>query len=313
MANAHIEWVHLKTGDRQLLGAGVPGARVPVASGNVWNGIRLQRMSGPSGEIPEGFLPKHLIAVVKRPVVNEGYWAEAIPRPWTPQRIEPGMMRVFPARRPYAVRWKPVENVMADNVMIEIAPEMLQSVACTHAPGRTELRPSLAQDPFILQAAMCLENDLRASSPAGSVYGETVGAALAAHLVRWHSDGAPRSLDSGRLPGGLLQCVLEFVDNNLETNLSLQDLADRVHLDVYTFARSFKEAVGLPPHRYIISRRIARAKKLLAQRQLSIAEIALRCGFASQSNFATVFHRVVKATPCAYRGFSRSELTKDPG
>ncbi len=65
--------------------------------------------------------------------------------------------------------------------------------------------------------------------------------------------------------------------------------------------RSFKSWTGLPPHRYILRRRIERAKLLLGDTTLNIADVALRCGFGDQSAFTTTFRRLTAQTPSAYR------------
>ena len=75
-------------------------------------------------------------------------------------------------------------------------------------------------------------------------------------------------------------------------------MAAVAHLSAYHFARQFKAATGLPPHRYVIARRVERAKQLLhAGTDLSLAEVALRAGFSDQSQFCQHFKRLVGVTP----------------
>ena len=75
-------------------------------------------------------------------------------------------------------------------------------------------------------------------------------------------------------------------------------MAALVGLSVYHFARQFRTATGLPPHQYVIARRVERAKEFLQQdRDLSLAEIAASCGFSDQSQFSHHFKRIVGVTP----------------
>ena len=74
----------------------------------------------------------------------------------------------------------------------------------------------------------------------------------------------------------------------------------------YRFARAFKQSTGIPPHQYLLSQRIERAKKLLALTQLQIADISYHLGFASQSHFTATFRRFTKVTPKAYRNLGAS-------
>jgi AraC-like DNA-binding protein len=68
------------------------------------------------------------------------------------------------------------------------------------------------------------------------------------------------------------------------------------------FARQFKRATGLPPHQYVIMRRVERARQLLqAGTDLSLAEVALHAGFSDQSQFTHHFMRVVGVTPGQFR------------
>jgi AraC-like DNA-binding protein len=67
------------------------------------------------------------------------------------------------------------------------------------------------------------------------------------------------------------------------------------------FARAFRQSTGVPPHRWLIEKRIERAKALLLGGGLSLAEIALACGFADQSHFTAAFRRGTGITPGAYR------------
>jgi AraC family transcriptional regulator len=79
------------------------------------------------------------------------------------------------------------------------------------------------------------------------------------------------------------------------------------HLSPYYFARQFKAATGLPPHQYVISRRIERAQFLLrTNRELSLAEAADRAGFADQSHFCLHFKRIVGVTPGQFRISART-------
>ena len=74
----------------------------------------------------------------------------------------------------------------------------------------------------------------------------------------------------------------------------------------YHFARRFKVATGLPPHQYLIVRRVERAKQLLQQdRDFSLAEIAARAGFSDQSQFSQHFKRAVGVTPGQFRTSAR--------
>jgi AraC family transcriptional regulator len=88
----------------------------------------------------------------------------------------------------------------------------------------------------------------------------------------------------------------------MEAGISLDDLAAEAGYSRFHFAHAFSEAMGLPPHRYLTLRRIERAKDLLRDTDLPLAEIALMVGFSSQSHFTHRFRTVVGETPRGFRG-----------
>ena len=283
--------LEVATGDRRPLRR---RTGLQLSSGNRWNGIRLERLCGGPGEFSERYLLKHVVYLhLTPPMSSEWRWPD---EGWKRVRINTGGIHIVPARIPHAGRW----YSYAENLLVEIAPELLAAAAPRQA--RLELRPFLAvEDPWIAQSILALEDDVRCGSPAGPLYGETMGAALAAHLARRYADVRQEPAHCAGLSSRVLSQVLQFIGDNLDTNLSLQSLADLSRLDPFLFLRRFKQSVGLAPHQYILHQRIERAKALLGDSELPITEIALRVGFASQSHFATAFRRIAKVSPRAYR------------
>ena len=92
--------------------------------------------------------------------------------------------------------------------------------------------------------------------------------------------------------------MVEYIEEHLDAGPTLAQMAAAVGLNPYHFARQFKAATGLPPHQYVIARRVERAKELLqAGTDVSLAEVALRAGFSDQSQFSHHFKRLVGVTP----------------
>jgi AraC family transcriptional regulator len=133
-------------------------------------------------------------------------------------------------------------------------------------------------------------------------YVEALGIALAHELARMNDGGAALAEDlRGGLPGWQQKKLTQYIEEHLAEEVSLASLAGLVQLSPYHFARAFKQSFGVPPHRYLTDRRIERAKSLLAQRQLSVTEIALDVGFSETSSFTAAFRKSTGETPTDYR------------
>ena len=117
----------------------------------------------------------------------------------------------------------------------------------------------------------------------------------------------------GTLPSWRLRRVTEYIQQNLDKDLTLAELAALVCMSRYHFARLFKGSTGVPPHRFVVRQRIARARGVLATSELSIAEISRLVGFRTPSHFTTVFRRVLGITPGAYRTATSHEARRGRG
>jgi AraC family transcriptional regulator len=98
-----------------------------------------------------------------------------------------------------------------------------------------------------------------------------------------------------------LRCVCDFMADHLAEDISLDDLAELTGLTSKHFARAFKQSTGLPPHRFLIVQRIEAAKRRLTDGKISLADVALACGFADQSHFTATFRRIVGVPPAIWR------------
>jgi len=108
-----------------------------------------------------------------------------------------------------------------------------------------------------------------------------------------------------RLKGGLAphlrRQLVDYIENRLAEPLSLGHLAGQCALSEYHFARMFRESFGLPPHQYLLARRLNLARHLLRSSQQPFGDIAMACGFASASHFNKRFRQAMGATPGEYR------------
>ena len=160
------------------------------------------------------------------------------------------------------------------------------------------------RDPLLAEIAYALLSELQAQTSAGRLLAETLASSLAVRLLQHHGSPliseadvvAKEGLDRRRLAR-----VLDYIEANLEGDLSLDHLASIACLSRFHFARAFKAAVGQSPHRYVSSKRLEHAKTLLARGDQSLVDIALALNFSSQANFSRAFRQVTGLTPGQYR------------
>jgi AraC family transcriptional regulator len=161
------------------------------------------------------------------------------------------------------------------------------------------------EDPLLAEMANAVAAELEAQTSAGSLLVEALSSSLAARLVQKHfsasSDRSFRRLTREGLDQRRLFRVLDYVEANLEGDLTIDRMASIACLSRYHFARAFKQAVGQPPHRYVGAKRLERAKALLMQSDRSLVDIALALSFSCQANFTRAFRQVTGQTPGQFR------------
>ena len=187
-----------------------------------------------------------------------------------------------------------------------IKPDLLRSVAmeteCLN-PDKIELLPVLkTYDPQIEQLTKLLFGEMQNNSFGGKLYLESLSQVLIIHLLRHYSVFEPifRQDNKGLAPYKLRQTI-DYIQAYLDRDLSLETMAKQVGVSRSYFAEQFKQAMGISPHQYVIQQRIEKAKRLLKEQTLTIAELALECGFASQSHLNKAFRKYMGTTPKNYR------------
>lgn len=138
--------------------------------------------------------------------------------------------------------------------------------------------------------------------PADSLALSYAGHMLLAHLIgRYSTVGEGGLIARGGLPPRVLRRVEAYIEENLDAPLRISELAEIAGLSEFHFARMFKTSMGEPPHRYVQRLRVERAKRLISETEMDLSEIALACGFGTQSHFSACFRKRTGFTPSAWR------------
>ena len=186
------------------------------------------------------------------------------------------------------------------SLVLRLSPALLRRAAEDLGldPARAGLEPRHHfRDPQIEHIAWALDAERRAGSPSGRLYAESLGLALAAHLL-----GRYPALV--KLPDGLsapqVRRVTAYVEGHLDQDLSLARLAGVAGVSASHLKTLFRRTMGLPVHAYVVQRRVQRAKELLRRGELPASQVALEAGFAHQSHMARWMRRLLGETPAHF-------------
>ncbi|PYU67384.1 MAG: hypothetical protein DMG52_34255 [Acidobacteria bacterium] len=158
-------------------------------------------------------------------------------------------------------------------------------------------------DPLLEQLCIAIARALRDGTVEDGLYTDTLAQMIAVHLARYHcSRSHPLHMTTTKpIPSWKIRRLVDFIEENLDRDLSLGAMAAEVAVSPLYLPRSFKAAVGQSPHQYVIGRRIERAKELLSSGDSPIVDVALAVGFSSQSHLSSWFLRLVGVSPAEYR------------
>jgi AraC family transcriptional regulator len=151
--------------------------------------------------------------------------------------------------------------------------------------------------------------EMQDAQPLSRLRIDALGQDLAIRLLRAHSNFAGmrhRAIARAGAGDWRLRRAIDYLDAHMADDVGLAGLAAEVGLSEGHLAVSFRRATGLPPHRWLMRRRVERAQQLLKESRLSVTEIAHACGFASSQHLATVFKRHLGQTPSEHRLERRS-------
>jgi AraC family transcriptional regulator len=207
----------------------------------------------------------------------------------------------FCTESPGAFRWLSWD-VPLDFLRLEISPEMMADLSGAGNRTPPELGARLGFRDANLEALMkMLRMSVTPSGPS-SLFCQQLGRTLAAYLLeRYCVSQTNRGVAATRLPGKILKEVLLFIDERIAEPIEVKDLARQAGMSRFYFSRLFRNTVGRSPAQYVIDRRMDRAKVLLGNLDISLAEVTRRTGFSSESSFASSFRSRIGSTPSRYR------------
>ncbi|WP_163990967.1 AraC family transcriptional regulator [Pyxidicoccus caerfyrddinensis] len=249
-------------------------------------GLRVDLRTTPPGTVSFEALPDHRLKVHAGAPVRGACRTQRFV-------YTRGDIDIFPAGQSDV--WE--EETANTSLVVRLAPALLRRAAEDMGlnPDHAGLEPRHHfRDSRIEHIAWALESEREEGHPGGLLYTESLGLALAFHLLGRYP--APLAGVRG-LSGPQLKRVTEYIEEHLDRNLSLARLAGITGVSESHFRALFKRSTGLPVHEYVVQRRVERARTLLLRGDLPASQVALEAGFSHQSHMARCMRRVLGVTP----------------
>jgi AraC family transcriptional regulator len=210
--------------------------------------------------------------------------------------IKPGDIDFVPLG--YAATWHDkgagrVANVrLSPTLMRTTAAAMGRSGADIVFPARLSL-----SDAVLRHLTLAVVAELEGGEN-GALFAESMGTAIATHLLRQYAQMAPTPGPRG-LSQRQLSRILNYIEANLALDPSLAEIAAVAGISASHLKTLFKKAQGIPVHQYVIRRRVEYAARLLSRKGARLCDVAQQAGFSDQSHMARCMRRVIGSTPAA--------------
>lgn len=253
-------------------------------------GVAVARVTFAKGTFLAGITEHHMIGVsCSKPIPAE----HMIDGTRLHHHIAPGSVCLCPAEASHST----VFGGPLSGIVLRVSPECLALVTAEYLGRNFDLIEQInGRDGFIAHVAHVLDAEAAEGHPNGILFWNSVADTLLAYLVRNHMPRRP-AVQSGRLARATINRLDCFIRENIGEPLNLDSLAAVAGCTRFQFARRFRTAVGISPHRYVVRRRLECARAMIHARQGSLAEISAATGFSDQSHMTKWIKRVYGATP----------------
>lgn len=195
-------------------------------------------------------------------------------------------------------------DCQAGSFILYMRPGLIASLLESEGKGKgtDALAPIVGRHlPRVAHLMGLIESELRRPSLGSRLMIDGPLRAIAGLLVSDDAMSAAEPADRIYLSPPKLKRVIDFIEANLQESIGLDDLARAAGLSANHFLRVFKLATGETPYHFLRARRLERARQMLADDSMPLAELALECGFANQAHFTAAFSREVGISPGRYR------------
>jgi AraC family transcriptional regulator len=214
--------------------------------------------------------------------------------------VSAGAIGLFlPGERRY-IRWRcnSARRILVDLDIRFLADRGLASDEMLSSRFRQDLE---FRDPELSRLLRAMVGEVANGCPNGRLFAESLSLGLASRLVRSHGSRGAHDRERGRLTSAQLKRLDELIESRLDGAISLAMLSDATGFSAPHLVRLMRTTLQCTPHQYVLQRRVKRALWLLRETDMTIASIAARTGFSSQSHLTSTMGRIDGRTPGAVR------------
>ena len=268
------------------------------SAGTKWNDVVLEQHDFLSIELADVMYKQHVFVInVGHPITCEfkkkGRFRRVLK--------ERDAISFFPSSEPFFLRLKLERDVFGAFIRLGLDPIFVSRIA--EGMGLDSDRIELVEqrretDLALRHIALAWRAGVRTGDAGDRMYAEGLSTGLAVRLLREYGAARPElKRRYGGVPGKKLVRAVEYIQDQLDTDLTISGIAQSVCMSPYHFMRLFKESTGQSPYQYVIEARVRKAKELLATGKLTISEAAHHVGFVDQSHLTRHFKRVFGMPP----------------
>jgi AraC family transcriptional regulator len=282
----------------ELLAGNAPYRIVLSSVGTKWIDVAVEQHEFSSIELADTMFKRHAIAINIGQAVTWEFKKQGRVQRFVKAR---GAISFFPSHQPFSGWLKVERGVFGNALLLALDDVFIGRVAkgLEFDADRIELVEQRRRtDPTIRHIAMALRAGVQTGAALDRMYGEALSTALAVHLLGEYGAAVLRvKRQYGALSRKKLVRAVEYIQDQLNADLTVSGIAQAVGMSPDHFTRLFKKSTGQTPYEYVIEARLKKAKDLLTTGKFTISEVAFHVGFADQSHLTRHFKRVFGLTP----------------
>jgi AraC family transcriptional regulator len=277
----------------------IPGDLTLDSAPQAWEGITLKGYRYTELDVVIPAMRDFMIVVYKDGVAEMSRRSSG---PWHSGTVEPGVMSILTRAEQSQWRWnKPIDVshlYLSQDALARVAGEVFERDI-----KDIEMHDLVrARDPLLPVLTAMLERELTEGGLGGRLYAEALKNQLCVHVLRHYANIVFREDRAyGHFTPAQRKLLVQHVEENIEQNISLEDMAELTHVPVFSLIRKFRAEFNCPPHVYVMRQRLEHAKRLLARHDMPLKVVAANSGFSDQSHMTRLFRRFLNVTPSEYR------------